>query len=257
LAAVVTALLERIGGTKQAPAASAVALAAGAILGCWLRDALALPGDTTWNRLPWAVLAVLCAGRVVAALPALDGWIVRAGTALALTWWVIPVEARTELTWLAPAFAAVVLLEWGVLDSLAAQPPGGTVPFALALTFGAASGVLIHAGTARLTDVAIVLASALTGIALVAWWRRADASGAMPAVALLLPGVLLLGQQETFSEVSWHAFALAAGAPLLLAVTVPLRRWEGVGLRLVQLTLVLLPLAAALYLARLAGPLEW
>ena len=70
-----------------------------------------------------------------------------------------------------------------------------------------------------------------------------------------------MGQQETFSDVPWYTFALPALAPLLLAEALPLSHWQGTRLHVLRMLLMsllmLLPLAAAMYLALDAGPLDF
>jgi hypothetical protein len=277
----VMALVERFGGAKQAPAGAAFGFTTGAVLGLWLRNAsfngwpmapdqslasalatwlgMALTPmsvDSAWNRLPWAALGILCVGRVarLPGLPTIDGWLLRAAASVTAAWLVVPAMAQEEFAWLMPAFGLVICAEWMVLDALAANPPGGTVIFIIALTFFVASMVLIQIGWATKADAAIVFSSALTGIAIVAAWRNVDGGGAVPIAALLLPSLMLMGQQGTESEVPWDAFALTAGAPLMLALTLPLRKWQSVWLRVLQVALVLLPLGAAAYLT---GPIEF
>src|SRR6516165_6536853 len=155
-AIVVMAVLEWLGGPKQAPAAAALALIAGVILGLWsyaaapvfsteetspllagLRGVLNLVnGDSSWNRMPWAVLAAVCTERLARAMDAHanDGWLLRGATAVGIAWFLIPESAREEFVWLAPSFAAVAFLEWELLARLAAQPPDGSVLLCLALT---------------------------------------------------------------------------------------------------------------------------
>jgi hypothetical protein len=281
-AAAVTAIVERFGGAKQAPAGAALGLVAGVVLGLWLRTAsfngwpmapgqsmasaaatwlgaalTALSGDSAWNRLPWAALGVLCVGRIARLpdLPPIDGWLLRAAASVTAAWLVIPGPAQEEFAWLMPAFALLVFAEWVVLDMLTANPPGGTVLFTVGIAFVVASMVLIQIGWATKADAAIVVSAALTGTATVAAWRRVDAGGGVPVAALLLPSLMLMGQQEGIeSNVPWQAFALTAGAPLILALTLPLRNWQSVWLRVVQLGLVLLPLGVAVYLT---GPIKF
>ncbi len=288
--AAVLAVLLWLGGLQRASAASALAFATATLVGLWvrtasssnwtvdlddphfekqsrflatlttlaiwLRDALTvMPGDSTWNRLGWGGLAVWCAGRVARHLDLLDAWLIRTASVILAAWLIVP--QRDESAWLMPALALLVLAEWAVLEAIASESAGGTIVLALALCFGAASLVLIHAGTARLTELATVLSSALLGVAIIASLRRVDAGGVAGMAAFLLPGTLLMGQQETDSAVPWSAFALVAAAPLMLAFTWPLRSWPGVWLRIVQLTLVLLPLGIAAFLAARTGPLHF
>jgi hypothetical protein len=279
-AAAVMAIVERCFGARQAQAAAAVGLIAGTMLGLflrvasfnewpraadqtlassaatWLRMSLTpMSGDSSWNRLPLAALGLLCVGRL-ARLPDLrpiDSRLLRAAASVTAAWAVIPTTAQEEIAWLMPVFAVVVFAEWMILDMLTASPPGGTVIFSLALVFFVASMPLIQAGWGSLADVAIVLSAAWTGIAIVATWRHVDGGGGVPVVALLLPSMMLLGHLLT-DEVPWQAFALIAGAPLMLAFTLPLRHWQSVWLRVLQLALVLLPLGVAAYLT---GPIEF
>jgi len=264
LAAAVMGAVMFLAGAKHGPLAAALGITAGTALGLWLRDSLTLiAGDSSWNRLLGAALAALWVGRVARqpGLQSCAGWLLRAAASALISWVVIPAETRLSVDWLAPAFAIIVFALWALLEQLAAEPPDGAVPFCLAATFLTAGAVLIHAGSARLMDTSVVVASALAGIGAVAWWRRVDAGGAIPAAAVLLPGFLLMGQQETFSDVPWYAFALPALAPLLLAEALPLSQWQGTRLQilrmLLMLFLMLLPLAAAVYLAQEAGPLDF
>jgi hypothetical protein len=277
-AIVVMAVLEWLGGPKQAPAAAALGLVAGVVFGLWsysaaplfsteetspllvgLHGALNLVnGDSSWNRMPWAVLAAVCAERLARALEshANDGWLLRGAAAVGIAWWLIPEPARVEFVWLAPSFAAVVFLQWELLSRLAAEPPDGSVPVCLALAFLTAGILLVSVGITRSMEASVLCASALVGVAIVAWWRRADASGAIPAAAVLLPGLLLMGQRETSEPVPWYAFAVAALAPLMLFGAWPVRHWPAVPRHLARLVLVLIPLIAALLLAQQAGPLD-
>src|SRR5204863_181350 len=118
-------------------------------------------------------------------------------------------------------FAAVILAQWALLEQLAADLPDGSVPFCLAVILLGVAGLVLYAGWASLTNMAIVIASALAGIAPLAWWRRADTSGAMPAVAIMLPGLLLTTKLLIETTIPWYAFALPALAPLFLAEVLP------------------------------------
>src|SRR5206468_2372711 len=124
--------------------------------------------------------------------------------------------------WLAPAFAAVMLAQWLLLERLASELPDGSVPFCLAVVFAAAGIVLIYDHSLRFMNIAMVLASALAGLAVLAWWSKADIGGAIPGVAVMLPGLLLVGQQTTSNRLLWYVYALPVVAPLLLVEALPL-----------------------------------
>ena len=262
VAAIVMVAVHVIGGPKRGEGAVVLGLLGGAGLGLWLNDGLApIAGDSAWNRLPWAALAAVWLGRV-ARFPEINpsaGWLLRAATALAIAWLVVPAEARKDADWLAPAFAALVFALWFILEHVAAQASNGSVLICLAVVFFGAAGVIIHAGWASLMNAALVMAAAFAGIGLVAWLRRVDTGSAAAAAAVLLPGYLLMGQQQTISDVPWPAFALPALAPLLLAEALPFSRAKtnrtGRARFVFMLILVLVPLAIALYLAQKASPL--
>ena len=183
LAAVVMAAVLLVRGSDHGVLASALGLIAGAALGWWLNESLVLiSSDSAWNRLPAAALAAVWVGRLArpADLRANSGGLLRAATALGIAWFVIPAEVRKETDWLAPLFAALIFAQWTILERVAAEPPGGSVPLCLAIVFLAVAGVLIHANCARLMNSAIVLAAALGGIAVVARFWRADAGAQSP-----------------------------------------------------------------------------
>lgn len=254
--ALVMAAVEYLGGTKCMSLGAALGLAAGTGVGLWWRGALTLGPDTSWNRLPWLALAALALGLATRPLKWVH-WIVLIVASAGAAWWVLPVASRSEAPWLVPALAALTAALWGLLEYLAARPAGAGIPLIVAMAFFTAAGVLIHAGTARLTDAAVVTSASLAAVGAIAWLRGGDAGGAVPAAAVFLPGLLLMGQQETYSDVPWPAFVLPAVAPLTVVLTLPLRSWPGLRLHLLQFALVLIPLAIALGLALATGPLQY
>ena len=255
-AAILFFLIEYLGGKESVSAAAALALAAGVGLGFWLCDTVELESAVSkWNQLPWAALGALGVGVSVRlpGVPAAVAWLMRAACAGVIAWLVIPPQTTAEGWWFVPAFAAIIFAEWAFLEHLAARPPDGSIAAALALSALTAGVVLVQAGSLRLMEANVVQAAALSGLAVVAWWRRSDLGAAVPGAAVLLPGILLFGQQATFTDISWWAFLLAAAAPLTLVVTLPFRTLGGIRLALLRLAVLLPPLIAALILA---GPVE-
>src|SRR5438067_2041931 len=151
-AAALLALVERLGSPKLAPVGAALGLAGGAALGNWLCGTLTLEeaSNSSWNRLPWAALAALLVGLVARLFSPAVGWPLRGAVAVVAASWVLPGDLRKEVWWLPPALAAVMLVEWALLEHLASRPPGADVPLALALTAFAAAAVLIYAPSKRL-----------------------------------------------------------------------------------------------------------
>jgi hypothetical protein len=244
---------------------AALALVVGVGISNYLREALPWlpeqPEKSGWHWLPAAILASLAVGLLaeIPRVPVAVGWLLRAAAAGLATWLLVPAELRAETRWLAPAFFAVVLADWAALHLSARRAPGSGMPAGLALVFLGGAAVLIHAAFAKAADVALMTTFSLAGIAVVAWWKRADVAAVMPGGAVLLPGLLLAGYSETFSEVPWVSFALVALAPLALvpALLPPVSRLEGWRLRLVQLGLLLVPVIIAVVLAMRAETLEF
>jgi hypothetical protein len=272
-AAAVFAVILLAGGNRWSVPGAALALAAGLVAGNWYQPALPWlpeglpwsPGVPRWPWLLWLGLAALAVGVLIRLpqVPILIRWLAMAAAAGFAAWLLVPPDLlpedlRDKAAWPVAAFAAVVFVEWALLEHLCERSPGGGIPLGLALTFFAAATVLIYAHTARLTDVATFLGASLFGIA-VAARQQADAGAVAPGVAVLLPGLLLAGQYTTFSEVPLTSFLLVALAPLALLPTLlpPFRRWEGIRLRVLQITLILAPLVVAVVLTMRAESLEF
>lgn len=261
-AALVMAAVERLGDARQASSGAALGLVAGVAVGLWLRGVVPLtpPAELAWNRLPWAAGLALCVGRVARLLDshAGDGWLLRAGASGAIAWWVVPASAQDLTPWLVPAFACAIWANWMLLDLCADQPASASVAVAAILAVVVAGGVLLFASIAKLMETSVVLASAFAGVVLVAQWRRVEFGGAVPALAVALPGLLVMGHQTT-SVTAIHGFvyALPALAPLLLAVTFPFLDGPRGRLHVLRIAIVLVPLLVAMILVRLqAGPLD-
>ncbi|MFO0842452.1 MAG: hypothetical protein U0797_08665 [Gemmataceae bacterium] len=283
-------LLGRLGGARLLPIAAALAVAAGMLAGNALRGVFpwrvdherpltfadwragleaslevrpmtegeeAIPPPPTYYWLPW--LAALAMAVELALVPAANsgpGWAARAVVALlAGRLFTLP-GARGELPWLPWCLGVVILLHWGVAVGLARRWKDGLVPAAQAACFAAAGVVILHAHSARLADAAMLFGMALLGPALAAFVWRGDASVAAAAGVVVLPGLVLMGQQETFSEVPLSSFALAGLAPLALAVALVPALARQVGwMRWVLAALPLVPAAAAVLLAAWAESL--
>lgn len=207
--------------------------------------------------LPWAVLFAVVIGSIARApkVPSVVGHLLRVVVVVFVARLLVQPSLRVEVPWLWAAFAAIVLAEWELLEALVGD--GGWLPWGLGFVFLAAGAVLLHAHTARLTDLATFLGGSCFGVALAARWTGADLRGVSPVAAVSLPGLMLIGQRSTYSEVPTASFALVALAPLVLTPLLLLpgrhRRWRvfaGLGLLLVTA-------GAAVFLAWCAEPLSF
>ena len=162
-----------------------------------------------------------------------------------------------ERTWPLLVFTLMVALGWAGSESVARQSPGGAVGFGLAGALFGGSIVVLHAHYGKCSEAMTFPAAALLGISIVALIRKSDIGGAVPAVALWLPAMLVVGATESYSEVPWYAFLLAALPPLSLGLmTIPaLARQTGVTKWLVFWILSLGPTIAAVVIAMRAEEL--
>jgi hypothetical protein len=168
--------------------------------------------------------------------------------------------------WILPFTAAVMAVVWGALDAVSRKNPGGTLAACLSLVAGGAACVAIHDGSARFTDFATFVASALFVLALGGWILRADVGGGVAVVAVMT--VLLMVREEalptsdedTTKHVPVAAYWLVALAPLVLSVfLIPQvskfgTKWYGA---FVKVLLVLIPVGIAVYLCLTEAPMEF
>jgi hypothetical protein len=261
-AAVVLAVVVGALGRRAAAAGAALAVVAGWAAGNYVRGVVPWQPDARrveW--LPW--LAAAAAGAwLLTRVPRLRagvGWAMWGAVVAVAVVKVLPAEYLKVPWWAVPAFVLATSAAGPGLAHLSRRDPGAGVPLLAALALFAAAAVLIHAGSAQLMDAATVAGAALLGVAAVALVAKVDAGGALPAAGVFLTGLLVAGFHETYGEVPASSFALPAVAPLAAAAVLipPLSRLTGWRLRLVQFTLVLVPLAVAVGRAAAAEPLNF
>jgi hypothetical protein len=249
-AGAVLAAASRMGKGGRAVGAVA-AVVAGFLVGNHFREAAEYRIDSEhpparyW--LPWAALLAAGVGPV-----ARSSRLTRALVAVLVARLLVP----PDLPWLWAAFAAAVLAEWELLDAFG-EGSGSWLPLGLGLVFLAAGAVLIHAHSARLTDLATIVAGSTFGLAVAAWWTGADVRSALPIAAVSLPGLMLVGQQSTYSEVPTASFALAGLAPLALALLLVLPQRLRGARTFAGLGLLLAAVGVAVFLAACAEPLSF
>lgn len=188
-------------------------------------------------------------------------WLPRVATVYAVSAWLVLGHAAsdTKWSWLRRELAIAMMLAWLVLDSLARGGASAEVCAYLCAIFYAGAAVLLYSHNAKFMELAVVIGSALFGIAVASGvvqvrevGAKICASGAVPAAVAFLPG-LLLGTRPSHAETKVPAisFWLVALAPLILAPFLIPRvsrqnRWLPLALRA---ALVMLPLLVAVLLA--------
>jgi hypothetical protein len=128
------------------------------------------------------------------------------------------------------------------------------------MAFGGASIILLYAHSGLFSDIATVLAVSLFGIACLAMFADIDCGGIAPAMAVLLPGLLLAAHYETYSEVELKSFLLVALSPLawLLLLIWPLNRIRNHWIQLILSQLfILIPVVLAVIFAMQAEELDF
>lgn len=188
-------------------------------------------------------------------------WTPRAVAVVVVSAWLVQGKAAAGEEWAALRWhvAAAMLLAWVALDGVAragSGPPAAAYAGAALLT---AAAILLYSHNARFMELAVVLGSAMFGVAVAGWLpgpdaggRSPDAAGAIPAAVVFLPG-LVLGTRPSMAAhdvpaVCFWLVALAPAAllPLLLPPVARRAGWWGPALRAAA---VLVPLAAAVAIA--------
>jgi hypothetical protein len=181
-------------------------------------------------------------------------WTPRVAAVVLVSGWTASGKAASapEWEWLRYQHAASMLLVWIAADGLARGGWGAEAAAYLGVCFFAAAVVLIYAHSKLFMDLAVVFSFATFGLAAAAHVGRSDTSGAIPAAAAFLPG-LMFAVRPSMAEhkVPDAAFWLVTLAPLvLLPFLIPaLARRDRWYWPLLRGVLVLVPLAVALYLA--------
>ena len=235
---------------QLAPLGAALAMAAALAVGNYFSPAV--PWEPESYGRGWVLAAAgiaLAVGLVarVPQIPAVIGWLLRAAAAGAAAWLCTSADLRAAQPWAIYACGAAILANWAVLELLATNAPGGAVPLAALAACFSAAGVLIQASFASMTDISIFATGALLAIGLTAWLRPADVGGALPAVAVLLPVLLLAGRFDTATEVPDTCFVLVSLAPTALGPLLipPFKRWTRLRRGVMGSILIAIPLAIA------------
>jgi|GEM_PF-3515791 len=235
----------------------AAAAFAGLTAGNW--QTVPLPYLPLWNDTGWPwllplAIALLASSGLTSALawprPASIGICTLAGAAVSACF-LVPGELRAVPWWML-GFGSLAFVNVAMLERMAQRFPGPLTPLVWAVTlFGGAAGVLLYSHSARLSNGATLFASALLGMAAVTYFKPLPLRAVGLAVGAFLPGLMISGYSDTFSEVPWQSFALAAAAPLslgllLLPAVHRLANWQQVA---AAFLLPLIPNAIAVALA--------
>ena len=206
------------------------------------------------ERRYWVLCLATLAMAIEFLLPLLvsagPGWVVRTMLALAAGRLITPSSWRMSFPWLPWAMGFVIVLEWGLLVSLARRWRDGVVPTGMGLCLFLAGGVLMLSGYGQHSgEYAVLISASLAGPALVSWIWPSDTSPALAACAVILPALMLAGLVAipTENPSFWNYQTLAALAPLaLLPMWLPfMARLEGWRRWLLGLLLPLIPAVIA------------
>ena len=179
-------------------------------------------------------------------------WAPRLAGVIVVSGWLSSGSAAAEWRWLRLELVAAIFLIWIPLDGVARAGGGADVAAYQAVIFLVAGAILLFTHNAKLMEVAVILACAMFGLAVVAILGGCDTSGAVPAGAAFLPGLILATRPSLSpSNVPPLALWLTALAPLvLLPFLIPtFSEKRGWLLRTIGAALVLAPLTAAIILA--------
>jgi hypothetical protein len=188
-------------------------------------------------------------------------WVPRVAAVIVVSAWLALGKAAEAEQWanLRWHLAGAMLVVWVALDGVARNGASAQVSGYASAALMTAGAILLYTHNARFMEIAVVLGSALFGVSVAngllkpdADGRKADASGAMPAVVAFLPG-LILGTRPSMDahNVPAACFWLVALAPaaLLPFLLPPVARKAGWWVPAVRAALVLAPLVAAVAVA--------
>jgi len=217
-----------------------------------------------WAALLPATVAALCAGVAASILSSRThkgvGIAMRIMMAGVCALWLTEPYPQYSLPATIGVMFTGMVLNWESAVQLNRIGTGRIAVPVFTLIWGAsAATVLLYAHSARFSDLAVLLSAAFFGAGLVAvlWGQNTSVLFAAPAV--FLPGLMLGGAVNTFSEVPFAAFALLAFAPsvLWLMFLPHLRRWPLRFQTAGAIVAVLIPCATAVTLAMRAETLDF
>jgi hypothetical protein len=197
--------------------------------------------------LPWIVVAGLLAS-VAAGMARSLGWWLKLIVAVLGGWLLSPAETQNQHIAYTVGYALLAMSIWWVLDEFEA---GGLLPFTASLAAGAAGTLMLFAASLRYSDIGVLASSALMGVAVLAWWFQSDAAAVAAVPALGVPGLMLIAQHDSSSQVPAMSYSLMAAAPLALGLlSLPgFGRLAGRGRATLTMLLWLTPAAVSIYLA--------
>ncbi len=217
-----------------------------------------------WRVLLPVVAGVTSAATLLGMLPARAHWsagpVLRVLVAAAGTWLILEALAPLTATATYGLLLTCVILNWEISRLACSRlPRRGTLPVLAVLWGGAAAALLIFAHSARFCDLAVLLTASLVGVGIAAAVWKLDLTFLLAAPCVFIPGLLLAGAANTYSEVPCAAFAWAAIAPaalLPLCVPLALRLPAPVRIAIAMLSL-LLPCAAGVIMAARVESLDY
>ena len=260
----VLALLYFTIGAHFARFAAPFAVAAGLTLGNWSRSLLAWQPQSFGYESLLGTAAVVLFGCLAAELirtrsATTAQFVIPTLIALVAAWIVLPTPIRTPLWFLGTA--ALFLGNRLVIERRAAdQKPPGTAPAFLAMALGGTTALLmLFLMSGKFSELAILLASAMIGLAIVAAILKANVNSALPLAAIYWSALVIASFHELSHEMPHACFVLVAAAPLLLALMLlpPAQRLPLWSRHLIDAVLLALPLLIAVGLMFSTGELSF
>lgn len=178
-------------------------------------------------------------------------WLPRTIAVVFVSGWLVSERIAAESPALRYTILAAMLSIWIVLDGMARAREGGESAAYLALIFYVSGVILLYGHTGKFMEVAVLIGSAMFGIAVVAHLKKTDVSGAIPAGVAFLPGLVLGARPSLITDVPYESFLLVSFAPLMLTpFLIPaLARKTGWQVLAIRAALIVVPLAVAVIMA--------
>ena len=152
------------------------------------------------------------------------GWPACLGVAVTTGWVLVWAESAIEPVnaWWAVGIAAAVIVLWRALDHAARHWPGFVMPSLLAVVLLVTAAICEMSGNLTFAHIAGIVAAVLAGGAVAAGLQPQLPllRAAVPAVAVMLPGLLFVSFWNNFGEVPSTSYLLVLAAPVSLSVAV-------------------------------------
>ena len=131
----------------------------------------------------------------------------------------MPVEEYRTQSWLLGLLVVATGFDWLSLRDAATKPFGTLLPLSLSFVWGgSAAAVLVLSHSARFGELAVLTSCVLGGVGVVGFLSREKFESIYGGISALIPGLMLAGALNTYSNVPKACYLLIAVAPAMFGL---------------------------------------